>query len=127
MMEENHLCTEKNKNDKPPFKDCHVYNLKIPVNESEDIHNQMISQLIGRSGNYFKYLTKDCQLRYIWCNKETKIIDIWGKESNIPRAVKRVEHKIYTVLKKMYYQDDHKLKPETIQWMEDYTQNFQKF
>lgn len=126
-MEENYLCTEKNKNEKPPFQNCHVYNLKIPVSESEEIHNQLISQLIGKSGNYFKYLTQDCQLRYIWCNKETKVIDIWGKENNIPRSVKRIEHKIYSVLKKMYYQDGYQLNSRTIKWMENYTQNFQKF
>lgn len=127
MEQEFLLYTEENKNERPPFKNCPVFNFKIPINETEDNHSQMIRQLIGKSGRYFKLLTKQCQLRFIWCEPSTQTIDIWGEEKNIPRCVKRLELKIYNILKKMYYEDNLKLKPETLQWMTEYTRNFKPF
>ena len=125
-MEENYLYNDENKNERPPFKNCQVCRFKIPVDESINIHIQMIKQLIGKSGSYFKYLTKQCKLRFIWYNKDTKEIDIWGKETNIPLCSKKIELKIYNILNKMY-DDGSELKPETHQWLDDYHRNFKKF
>lgn len=124
-MENDYEFHEENKNQKPPF-NCHMSRYLIPVQESDNIHIQLMKQLIGAGGKYFIHLTKDGRLRYLWYDKETKSIDIWGQEAKIPKCIKKIELKIYKILNKMY-QQEHELKPETIQWMEGYTQNFKKF
>lgn len=124
-MDQESQFNQQNKDQKPPF-NCHMSRYKIPVEESNDIHVQLIKQLIGNSGRYFIHLTQDGKLRYLWYDRHTKSIDIWGQESRIPKCIKKIELRIYKILNKMFL-DNHQLKSETIQWMENYSQNFQKF
>lgn len=37
-----------------------------------------ISQIIGKEGKHFKALTEKSGVHYIWYNKATEKIDIWG-------------------------------------------------
>lgn len=119
------LFTDENKKDLPPF-NCHMSRFNIPIQESEEIHVQLLKQLIGHKGKYFIHLTNNEKLRYLWYDKDSKCIDVWGQESRIPKCLKKIELRIYKILTKMY-SEGHELKPETIKWMEHYTQNFKKF
>ena len=40
-------------------------------------------QLVGKNGCNFKYLTRKFNLKYIWLNKESNIIEIWGNTYNL--------------------------------------------
>lgn len=124
-IDEEKIFTEKNKNEQPPF-NCHMSRFNIPVEETEEIQVQVLKQLIGHKGKYFIHLTNSGKLRYLWYDKNSKCIDIWGQESRIPKCIKKIELRIYKIMTKMY-SEGHELKPETIKWMDNYTQNFQKF
>ena len=54
--------------------------LDVYLNESE------MRQLIGKNGCNFKYLTNMMQLQYIWWNKKSNIIEIWGKTYDLIAA-----------------------------------------
>ena len=124
-IDEEKIFTEENKKDLPPF-NCHMSRFNIPVEESEEIQVQVLKQLIGYKGKYFIHLTNSGKLRYLWYDKNSKCIDIWGQESRIPKCIKKIELRIFKILTKMY-SEGHELKPETIQWMDNYTKTFQKF
>jgi len=55
-----------------------------------------IGHLVGDHGKAFIAITEQSGVEYIWINKETKIIEIWGHEDNFPdarrRLVKRMKH-----------------------------------
>ena len=44
-------------------------NITIDIN---NIDEQSVKQLIGKDGYYFKLTTKNCQLEFVWYNKENK-------------------------------------------------------
>ena len=44
----------------------------------EDIEEDKMFEFIGKSGFRFYKLTRDLGLRYLWYDKERKVIEIWG-------------------------------------------------
>ena len=59
----------------PP--NCFYTQLDVLLNESE------MRQLIGKNGCNFKYLTNVTELQYIWWNKKSNVIELWGKNYNL--------------------------------------------
>ena len=56
---------------RPP--NSHYAHLKVDLYDDE-----MIQQFMGKYGaNFYRYTTL-LQVRYIWWNKESKIIEVWG-------------------------------------------------
>ena len=51
--------------------------IKLNLTKSE------MRQLVGKNGCNFKYITRKFNLNYIWLNKETNIIEIWGNTYNL--------------------------------------------
>jgi hypothetical protein len=43
-------------------------------------------QLIGKNGCNFKNLTQNLNLQYIWWNKKTNVIELWGNHHNLLSA-----------------------------------------
>ena len=62
----------------PP--NCFYTQLEITLSESE------IRQLIGKNGCNFKCLTNNSNLQYIWWNKSTNVIELWGNHYNLLSA-----------------------------------------
>ena len=54
--------------------------LDISLNECK------MRQLIGKNGCNFKYLTNMMELQYIWWNKKSNVIEIWGKNYDLITA-----------------------------------------
>ena len=55
--------------------------------------NEMF-QIIGNKGCNFKYLTQKFNLQYIWWNKYTNVIELWGKNYNLMIAKEGIENYI---------------------------------
>lgn len=62
--------------------------------ENEDMY-----KFIGKNGTHFKYLTTKLGLDYIWWNKDTNVIEIWGPHSNLKFAKKIMNHKMKMFMK----------------------------
>lgn len=62
----------------PP--NCFYTQIEILLNESE------MYQLIGKNGCNLKYLTRIMDLQYIWWNKNSNVIELWGKNYNLLSA-----------------------------------------
>jgi len=62
----------------PP--NCFYTQLAISLNESE------MRQLVGKNGCNFKYLTNAANLQYVWWNKNTNVIELWGKSYDLLSA-----------------------------------------
>ena len=56
--------------------------------------NQDMYKFIGKNGVHFKYLTTKLGLDYIWWNKETNIIEIWGPHHKLKHGKKIIEGKL---------------------------------
>ena len=54
--------------------------LDVYLNESE------MRQLIGKNGCNFKYLTNMMELQYIWWNKKSNVIELWGRNYDLITA-----------------------------------------
>ena len=65
---------------------CHVSVANIP--------DEKILKCIGKSGYFFKKITKDCDANYLWWNKENKVIEIWGKHNCMNLTKYNVEYHI---------------------------------
>ena len=62
----------------PP--NCFYTQIAILLNESE------MRQLVGNNGCNFKYLTRTLDIQYIWWNKSSNVIEVWGKNYNLLSA-----------------------------------------
>jgi phosphate starvation-inducible protein PhoH len=62
--------------------------------ENEDMY-----QFIGKNGAHFKYLTSKLNIDYIWWNKETNIIELWGPHYKLTFARKIMQKKLDEYMK----------------------------
>ena len=58
--------------------------------ENEDMY-----RFIGKNGAHFKSLTKYLNLDYIWWNKETNIIEIWGPHQKLEYSKQKIQNNCY--------------------------------
>jgi polyribonucleotide nucleotidyltransferase len=61
------------------------------------ITEEKIKFVIGKNGKNFKRITKNANVSFIWYNKDTNCIDIWGNELHINDAVNMIFDDIYKV------------------------------
>ena len=59
-----------------------VYKLTINAPENVDV----MRQVIGRNGCYFIKTTQDCDLDFIWHNRDNNTIEFWGPVESIKQA-----------------------------------------
>lgn len=66
---------------------CHV-----SVKEYSD---DVMDKVMGYKGAYFKAFTEVMKLKYVWWNKETQVIELWGQFKRMKDAreamVRRIE------------------------------------
>ena len=60
--------------------------------DPEDDH--LMGLVIGKNGYYFKAITHASRTRYIWYNRNTHLIEIWGAAHCLMNAVQRINHRI---------------------------------
>ena len=70
-------------------------------------------KFIGKNGAHFKYLTAKLGVDYIWWQKETNRIEIWGPHQKLKFAKKVMEDKLKLFLYKLIA-DELTIKPKTI-------------
>ena len=61
----------------------------------------IIRQVIGREGCYFKQITQKTGVYYIWHQREKGFIEIWGPEENLQKAIKQIHNRLYFVISNM--------------------------
>jgi hypothetical protein len=57
-------------------------------------------RMIGKEGCNFKRWTDKYNLKYLWWNKENKVVEIWGTENAVAHAGPKLEKIINTYLEK---------------------------
>jgi len=57
----------------------------------------VLKQVIGRGGCYFIRTTQECDLDFIWHNRETAKIEFWGPRKNIPFALDVIKDRVRKV------------------------------
>lgn len=72
----------------PPI-NSHYCHVKVDTLEDEDILKMM-----GKSGKFFKYVTRVCGARYIWWNQEKKVIEIWGSYECMGKTYNMISNQV---------------------------------
>jgi hypothetical protein len=67
-----------------------VYKYSMTAPENMDI----LKQVIGRNGCYFIRTTQECDLDFIWHNRDNNTIEFWGPKDSINKAVGVIERRI---------------------------------
>ena len=63
--------------------------------ETQDMY-----KFIGKNGAHFKFLTTKLGLDYIWWNKDTNIIELWGPHHKLKYAKKIMDEKLCEFMEK---------------------------
>jgi hypothetical protein len=69
---------------------CHV-----SVNEYSD---DVMDKVMGYKGAYFKAFTEVMKLKYVWWNKETQVIELWGQFKKMKEAREAMVNRIEDVI-----------------------------
>jgi hypothetical protein len=93
---------------------------------SGNFEPDVIKQVIGRDGCYFKQITQQTGVKYIWHKRETNQIEIWGPQNCIPLAVSSIQYRIYLVILKMV-QNNQNVSQDSINWMQGYHNWYQSY
>lgn len=67
-----------------------VYKYLMTSPENMDI----LKQVIGRNGCYFIRTTQECDLDFIWHNRDNNTIEFWGPKDSINKAVGVIERRV---------------------------------
>tara|TARA_R110000803_G_scaffold173580_1_gene236306 strand:+ start:2569 stop:2835 length:267 start_codon:yes stop_codon:yes gene_type:complete len=62
----------------PPV--AHYTQLNVP-----DIDEDTMFEFVGKNGYRFYRLTRELGVRYLWYDKERKVIEVWGSYSSLLR------------------------------------------
>jgi len=57
-------------------------------------------KIIGRGGRNLIYITEETDCHYIWVDIKRKVVEIWGRERSLPRAIAKVRRMIHKILAK---------------------------
>ena len=93
---------------------------------SGNFEPDVIKQVIGRDGCYFKQITQQTGVKYIWHKRETNQIEIWGPQNCIPLAVSSIQYRIYLVILKMV-QNNQNVSQDSVNWMHGYHNWYQSY
>jgi hypothetical protein len=75
----------------PPLFEEGVCKTYVYVDPADD---HLMGLVIGKNGYYFKAITRASRTRYIWYNKQTHLIEIWGSAHCLMNAVQRIHRRI---------------------------------
>jgi len=57
-------------------------------------------KIIGRGGDNLIRITEESGCQYIWVDLKRKVVEIWGREETLARAIAKVRRMIHTILAK---------------------------
>jgi hypothetical protein len=72
-----------------------VYQGSLNAPTSEDV----MKQVIGRGGCYFKRTTYECDIDFIWHDREKNKIEFWGPKKNLNYAMQVIQSRIDKISK----------------------------
>jgi len=81
--------------------------------------NEIIRLLIGKGGCHFKRITEESGASYIWHNRDTNVIEIFGEEENRELAKTMIQYEIYLNLEK-WTRFGKPLKKSSSDWLQSY-------
>ena len=81
--------------------------------------NEIIRLLIGKAGCHFKRITEESGASYIWHNRDTNVIEIFGEEENRELAKTMIQYEIYLNLEK-WTRFGKPLKKSSSDWLQSY-------
>ena len=87
---------------------------------------EVMKQVIGRDGCYFKQITEQTGVSYIWHQRDVNKIEIWGPQNLLQLAVSSIQYRLYTVILKMV-QNNQNVSPNSIGWMNGYHNWYQSY
>ena len=95
----------------------HVSDLKVKLNHLKKLGNEYViylakidapndsdimKQVIGRGGCYFIRTTQECNLDFIWHDRETNKIEFWGPYNNLAHGINIIQHRITKITKAQF-------------------------
>ena len=86
----------------------------------------VMKQVIGRDGCYFKQITEQTGVSYIWHQRDTNKVEIWGPQNLLQLAVSSIQYRLYTVILKMV-QNNQSVSQNSINWMNGYHNWYQSY
>lgn len=89
--------------------------VSIPLHFEADV----IKQVIGRDGCYFKQITEQTGVKYIWHHRDTHMVEVWGPEQCLSLAVSSIQYRVYMTLIKMA-RTNQPLQQTSINWLNNY-------
>ena len=96
-----------------------VYKCSIQAPDNADI----LKQVIGRNGCYFILTTQQCDLDFIWHNRDNNTIEFWGPKPNIDKALEVISSRITKYSSSMndnnFNQDLLRKKVDSLDYVED--------
>ena len=87
---------------------------------------EVMKQVIGRDGCYFKQITEQTGVSYIWHQRDANKIEIWGPQNLLQLAVSSIQYRLYTVILKMA-QNNQNVSQNSIDWMNGYHNWYQSY
>ena len=66
-----------------------------------DFGINIMKQVIGKDGCYFKKTTHNTQVEYIWYNMDDRTINIWGENAKANNASTIIEDRLYRIISRM--------------------------
>ena len=60
----------------------------------EDLDADVLKQVIGKDGCYFIKTTQDCDLDFVWHNRDTEKIEFWGPKDNLARGLRAIKYRL---------------------------------
>ena len=85
-----------------------------------DFGIDIIKQVIGNKGCYFKLTTANTKVEYIWYNMDSKRIEIWGNKNNVNNASTIIEDRLFRIMNRMKKQKIV-LNENSNKWLTDHT------
>jgi len=80
----------------------------------------VMKQVIGRGGCYFIRTTKECDLDFIWHDRERNKIEFWGPKQNLSYAMGVIQHRLNKITKS---QLETKCLDKTLNLVESYPED----
>ena len=72
-----------------------VYMGELDASRDKDV----MKQVIGRGGCYFIRTTQECDLDFIWHDRESHKIEFWGPKQNLSYAMGVIQHRLDKITK----------------------------
>ena len=87
-----------------------------------DFGSDVMKQVIGKDGCYFKKTTENTGVEYIWYDMDEKTIKIWGELDKTINSTTIIEGRLYRIINRMK-QKKVELNEHSLNWYNKYSIN----